>query len=114
MPLAAADAGHRLGEPVQHEGRAGQRASAVIFALRSTYEPQAKIPTDGALQAHEAARGDTSNDAESDAHLVEEADWQMKALDLISKTPPPYSKTWFKEIDVEPKWLADYQEEWGT
>jgi hypothetical protein len=87
--------------------------NAVMYALRSTYEPQAKNASDAALQAHAAARGDASDDEDSDAHLVEEANWQMKALDLISKMPPPYAKTWFREIDIEPKWLVDYQEEWG-
>lgn len=87
--------------------------NAVMYALRSTYEPQAENAFDAALQARDAARGDASDSRESDAHLVEEANWQMKALDLINKTPPPYAKTWFQEIDIEPKWLVDYQEEWG-
>ncbi|MFZ5895119.1 MAG: hypothetical protein ACOY0T_28930 [Myxococcota bacterium] len=77
--------------------------NTVIYALRSTYEPEAENSFDPTLQAQDAARGDASDDKESDAHLVEEADWQMKALDLISKTPPPYAKTWFREIDIEPK-----------
>jgi hypothetical protein len=87
--------------------------NSVMFALRSTYEPQAENAFDAALQSRDAARGDASDSGDRDAHLVEEADWQMEALDLIRKTTPPYAKTWFQEIDVEPKWLADYQEEWG-
>lgn len=86
--------------------------NAVIYTLRSTYEPEARIPADAALQAQAAARGDASDDRESDAHLVEEANWQMKALDLIGETAPPYTRTWFKEIDAEPQWLAAYREEW--
>ena len=91
-----------------------QLALGHLCAAPNSRQRIANVPRDAALNARDAARGDASDDYESDAHLVEEANWQMKALDLINKTAPAYAETWFKEIDTEPKWLEDYRDEWVT
>jgi hypothetical protein len=85
--------------------------NAVIFALDSTFKPEPRVAADAVLQARDASTGDAIDDADSDARVIEEADWQMKALDLISTLRPPFTRTWFKEIDTEPNWLRAYRRE---
>jgi hypothetical protein len=84
--------------------------NAVIFALESTRQPESKMAADAALQAQYAARGDAADQTDSDARLLEEANWQMRALDLVSRAEQP-KPAMFASIDAEPEWLRAYKRE---
>lgn len=85
-------------------------ANAAIFALESARKPESKFAEAAAADAQGAAETDNVDRALRDQYLEEEADWQMKALNLTIAMPAP-SRDMFAPIDGEPQWLSTYRRE---
>lgn len=79
--------------------------NAAIFALESTVEPESEPAYIASCEAQDAADGDLD---EGELHLQEEANWQIRALDLTLKVPHP-TRRMYSSIDVEPAWLRAFR-----
>lgn len=90
----------------EETGATLRAANAAIFALRSARIPEARQTTAGMSDATDAT--DWNQDPEGDLHIQEEANWQMRALDVALNTPIP-RRDMFQSIDAEPAWLRSFR-----
>jgi hypothetical protein len=77
-------------------------ANAAIFALESVRKPESSIAEDAASEAQGAADSDAG--AAGDAYIQEEADWQIRALDLVSSAAT-LTRDLLRDIAGTPRWL---------
>jgi hypothetical protein len=79
--------------------------NAAIFALESTVKPESEPAYIASCEAQDAADGDMDD---GELHIQEEANWQIRALDLTPRFPVP-ARDMYSSIDVEPAWLRAFR-----
>ena len=84
--------------------------NAAIYALMSARKLEAKFAEAAAADAQGAAETDTIDRAVRGQYCEEEAEWQMRALDLAIATPAP-TRDMFAPLAGEPQWLRIYRRE---
>jgi hypothetical protein len=85
-------------------------ANAVYWAVKSIQDPQPLAWEQSMSEAQGAA--DIDDPKRGDTFIAEEAEWQIKALDIVASAKVPFREM-FDSIKSEPEWLRVYrQEKW--
>jgi hypothetical protein len=84
--------------------------NAAVFALDAARKSESKFAEAAAAEALDAAETDTIDRAVRGQYCEEEAEWQIRALDLTIATPAP-TRDMFAPLAGEPEWLRIYRRE---
>ena len=100
------DEGEELVDQLHAQDETGatlRAANAAIFALGSVRQKESTLAAEAATEASSAAFHDDIDHA--DDYAQEEAEWQMRALDLAITVAAPTRSTFVALIADEPEWL---------
>ena len=80
---------------------------AILFALESISEPEAKVAQRSVGYSRGVAAGEDKPELH-DTHIQEEAVWQVLALDVALATAEP-SRDMFQKLPTDPTWLRSFR-----